>query len=427
VSQLLLAQGDARSLPLADTSVHCIVTSPPYYGLRDYGTGTWQLGLEALHDCQGWATGENCEECYICHMRAVARECWRVLRNDGTMWWNIGDSYNAAGRQGHGTRIGYKQGTNRASATGQDAHRSTAPGLKPKDLCMIPARLALAFQADGWYLRSEIIWSKPNPMPESVTDRPTRSHEQVFLFSKGEQYFYDQDAVREKPTMKPQRRLTPQTRQERQYAVDGWAQPRILREEPARDGNPSGRNTHTVWRLTNEPTPWAHFATMPTALAKRCILAGTSAQGVCCTCGAPWVREVTRVRHGQQDYGGKYLAASAPRNGRKMNASVRAARAHGMAHDTPFVAPLTTGWRPSCAHDAPAQPALVFDPFVGSGTTLLVARALQRHAIGTDLSLSYLCDIARTRLGLATLAAWEGRSAGTTLETYTDLPLFSLT
>ena len=181
---VLLCQGNALHLPLKDASVACCVTSPPYFALRRYDCGPGKLGLEESPDA------------YIAAMVQVFREVRRVLHPMGTLWLNCGDSYNAAGRNGHGTRIGYKQGTNRASATGQDACRPQSTQLGEKQLLGMPWKLAFALQADGWILRSEIIWHKLNTMPESVQDRCVKSHEQVFMFAKQARYFFDMEAVR---------------------------------------------------------------------------------------------------------------------------------------------------------------------------------------------------------------------------------------
>ena len=216
---------------LEDESVHCVVTSPPYWGLRDYGTGTWEGGdAECDHDQRrrerdpdskqatsngssrdGLAGRETCRKCgarrvdnqlgleptpeaYIERMVEVFREVRRVLRKDGTCWLNIGDSY-ASGEVGR--HDGYNPTGTSGKPFGERQHRRVNSGLKPKDLCMIPARLALALQADGWFLRSQIVWAKPNPMPESVTDRPTSAYEFVYLLTRSARYFYDAEAVRE--------------------------------------------------------------------------------------------------------------------------------------------------------------------------------------------------------------------------------------
>jgi DNA modification methylase len=383
----LLIQAESRAVPLADTSVHCIVTSPPYWGLRDY-TVEGQLGLEKLHDCLGWATGQDCGACYICAMRAVARECWRVLRDGGTFWCNIGDSYNAHPGQRKDTD---KAGTKQVSNAGSVAigSRSVA-GLKPKDLCGIPWRLALALQADGWTLRSEIIWHKPNPMPESVTDRPTRSHEQVFLFSKGERYFYDATAIQE--TCAP--RAGGNTSLSYSVAGEGAILGRTTLPHAGlahRDKQGDGtRNARTVWTLATEPTPYAHFATFPTELVRRCILAGTSEHGVCGACKAPWVREVEHQRFldGHIPVTGSFCKPEDPFR----------LPANGKGHYRYSTVTTEHGWRPTCACDAPLAHATVFDPFCGSGTTLAVACALGRDSLGTDLSYPYLHGIARLRL-----------------------------
>jgi len=214
---VLLVRSDARSIPLADKSVHCCVTSPPYWGLRDYGTAE-QLGLE------------DTPEAYVANMVEVFREVRRVLRDDGSLWLNLGDSYASSPASG---------GEQSATMTGGEHKRTPRtrytrpPGLKPKDLVGIPWRVAFALQADGWYLRSDIIWHKPNPMPESVRDRPTKAHEYLFLLTKSKRYYYDADAI-----------------------------------------NPAGRNKRSVWTVATAPYAGAHFAVFPPKLIEPCILAG---------------------------------------------------------------------------------------------------------------------------------------------------------
>ena len=222
-----------RELP--DESVHCCVTSPPYWGLRDYAT-EGQLGLEKT------------PEEYVAKMVEVFREVRRVLRKDGTLWLNLGDSYAGGGNnRGNNSPLFDKQASN-FGATGQVGIRDVPDGLKPKDLVGIPWRVAFALQADGWWLRSDIIWAKPNPMPESVTDRPTKSHEYLFLLTKSANYFYDAEAIKE--------------------------------------GAEQSRNKRSVWTVATAPYPEAHFATYPPDLVKPCILAGTSAKGCCAKCGS---------------------------------------------------------------------------------------------------------------------------------------------
>jgi site-specific DNA-methyltransferase (adenine-specific) len=184
LNQFILGNALTVLRQMPENSVQCCVTSPPYWGLRDYQV-EGQLGSE-----------ESPEE-YITKMVEVFGEVRRVLRADGTLWLNIGDSYNAAGRKGHGTRLGYKQSTNRASAAGTDWPRPSAENLKEKDLVGIPWLLAFALRADGWFLRQDIIWNKPNAMPESVKDRCTKCHEYLFLLSKSKRYYYNADAIKE--------------------------------------------------------------------------------------------------------------------------------------------------------------------------------------------------------------------------------------
>src|SRR5688572_482884 len=191
-----IVQADARHIPLADESVDCVVTSPPYWGLRDYGV-EGQIGLERLHDCLGWARGTECDECHVCVMRKVFREVHRVLKPTGTLWMNYGDCYATTGK--NRTR---DQATAKTGLTGgldsQCAclvqQSKVVGGLKSKDLVGMAWRVAFALQADGWYLRNDIVWAKPNPMPESCTDRATRAHEYLFLLAKSEKYHFDQDA-----------------------------------------------------------------------------------------------------------------------------------------------------------------------------------------------------------------------------------------
>ena len=203
----------------ADRYQSC-VTSPPYWGLRDYGI-PGQIGAEP-----------TLQE-YIDHLVAVFREVGRVLNTSGTLWLNVGDGYTSGGRK-------WRHADKKNPARGMDYRPETPEGLKPKDLLGVPWRLAFALQADGWYLRSDIVWNKPNAQPESVKDRPSRSHEYVFLLSKSKDYYYDYEAVKEKALKKG-----------------------VL------------RNKRTVWDVNTQSFPEAHFATFPTALVEPCILAGS--------------------------------------------------------------------------------------------------------------------------------------------------------
>lgn len=245
---------------------------------------------------------EQTPEAYIAAMVEVFRCVRDVLADDGTLWLNLGDSYNAAGRTGHGTRQGFKQGTNRASAEKADNCRPSVETLKPKDLIGIPWRVAFALQADGWYLRQDIIWHKPNPMPESVTDRCTKAHEYMFLLSKSERYFFDSDAIKEQSVTGDIRRpygskgawdLDGRPEEQRpngkprgkggKNAFRGQGHFRSADTGPAnREGRDMAdvgagetRNRRSVWTVPTQPYNGAHFATFPPALIEPCILAGS--------------------------------------------------------------------------------------------------------------------------------------------------------
>jgi DNA modification methylase len=251
-----ILEGDCRETlaTLPAGSVQTCVTSPPYFGLRDYGRDG-QMGLEPQPD----------------EFVAVFREVRRVLADDGTVWLNLGDSYSAYnGNAGMGGPVGLTQTTERPKLP--KGHGLVAKALKPKDLIGIPWMVAFALRADGWFLRSEIIWAKRNCMPESVTDRPTRAHEQIFLLSKRPRYFYDHDAIREEDLGRDHAR-TVLDGQPSLEPSGGLAAPnRGLRTVAGRDG--LGRNKRSVWTVATQPFPGAHFATFPPKLIEPCILAG---------------------------------------------------------------------------------------------------------------------------------------------------------
>jgi DNA modification methylase len=282
-----------RELP--DCSIHCCVTSPPYWGLRDYGV-EGQIGLEKT------------PEEYVAKMVEVFREVKRVLRDDGTLWLNLGDSYATTGgavKDEFKKLLGCSDAMLKASKYdhSRSMDRFSGLGLKPKDLVGIPWRVAFALQADGWYLRSDIIWSKPNPMPESVTDRPTKAHEYIFLLTKKPKYYYDFKAILE-PANYDGRKDTKYKGGKKDvscFAHERW--PNKIPENnyglngagfKGRSGNygPDGellchsidgapaRNKRTVWTVTTKPFKEAHFATFPEELIEPCILAGCPEGGV---------------------------------------------------------------------------------------------------------------------------------------------------
>ncbi len=249
-----IIQGDAFMVlqQLPDAFVQCCVTSPPYYALRDYHVDG-QIGIEETPDQ------------YIEHLVAVFREVRRVLRPDGVLWLNIGDTYANDVKWG-----GHPSGKHQKELHGMVRPRRFT-GLPGKNLLGIPWRLALALQADSWYLRSDIIWSKGNVLPESVKDRPTKAHEYLFLLSKSERYFYDADAIREPA-------VTESNRRNKSHEVWGQLAPLTPIGEGQREWNhPLGRNRRSVWQVNTTPYPGAHFAVMPAKLVEPCILAGSRA------------------------------------------------------------------------------------------------------------------------------------------------------
>ena len=269
--------GDCREVlrALPDDSVHCVVTSPPYWGLRDYGVAG-QMGLEPT-------LGEHIDA-----MVAVFEEVRRVLRPDGTCWINYGDVYANDGKWGGSTGGKHAGGLHGKTGIGR---QKRVTGLKPKDLCMVSNRLAIALQDAGWWVRSEIIWHKPNPMPESVTDRPATAHEKVWLLTKSAQYWYDAESVRTEAKKRGRQshgrhtlgqdipsdqRRDKQRGHGRRHAGfnDRWDN-MSKQEQMAK-----GANLRNVWTLATKPFPEAHFATFPPDLAKLCIRAGCPEGGV---------------------------------------------------------------------------------------------------------------------------------------------------
>lgn len=428
--------GDAltelRKLP--DESVNMCCTSPPYWGLRDYGTPPVIWGGDQNCEHQ-WAStpprrvrkstdvvnkeskqatnlGANCDllpanacpacgawrgnlgleptpELYVQHLVEVFREVRRVLRSDGVLFLNLGDSYftppagNKDGRP-HQNAYGDNEEVARSMFRASQAKGGYHPVLKQKDLCGIPWRVAFALQADGWWLRQDIIWAKPNPMPESVRDRCTKAHEYIFMLSKSARYWYDAEAAKE-----PSIWSTIPGRRYQSHAPGGSERPGGNRklDEP----NPKGRNLRSVWMVTTKPMPKVfgteHFATFPPEIPERCIKAGCPGE-VCAKCGEPWARiterEPIKLRPNSASNRGHSLYLSgqsgqSPQRG-SMSVSVR-----------------TFGFIPNCDCNAKAKSGTVLDPFFGAGTTGLVALRLGREFIGIELSEQY-CQMARKRI-----------------------------
>lgn len=421
--------GDAleqlRALP--DESVQACITSPPYYGLRDYGVDG-QIGLE-----------ESPEE-FIDALVAVFAEVRRVLRSDGTLWVNLGDSYNARQR---GSDAGWDKSRLSNPARIQKAQaaslrpRPRRAGSKAKDLLGMPWTLALALRDDGWWLREEVIWHKLTPMPESVSDRCTRSHEQVFRLTKSPRYFADQDAIR-KPlaakTLTTFGSLRVPNGGGALVKADNWG--RGVQERKPRlgpDGEPAGANRRSVWTVEDEYSVWgrlfervdaaglpwlqaqldawlrdrgepgsvwplasqpfreAHFATFPPALVEPMVLASTSPTA-CGVCGAPWSRRVevdgepkTRDRPALLE-GATQVPGASPD-----------LRRHGGHHGDSTRPRHTVGWDPTCDHEDASARCVVLDPFSGAATTGLVALRHGRSYVGIELSVEY-AEMSRQRI-----------------------------
>lgn len=406
--------GDAleimRGMP--DGSVHMVVTSPPYWFLRNYGVDG-MIGLEPTLDQ------------FMSNLVNVFREVRRVLRDDGVCWVNVGVSY-AANRS-------YQVTDNKHTDVGNN-HGSNVPfGYKPKDLIPQPWLLGMALMQDGWWLRSEVIWSKKNPMPGSQQDRPTTAHETILMLTKSARYAFFLDQVRENHKDKKVVNgiyigsgINKSEYDEKQRS-DGISRPPIKMNN--REYNPNGRAIRTVWTFATEPMGWqmckacgtvyapdeyrrlkdrklkfgaqvelnkicrtckltnqwlSHFAAYPQELVRRCILASTSNKGVCSKCGAQWMPEVELTRKPRGD-----------RFGCKDNSAFD----HGQASSEymQIVGAKITGYSPSCKCNAPTAPPLILDPFLGSGTTGLTASKLGRDFIGIDLN-HYYCRMAEERI-----------------------------
>lgn len=418
-----------RSLP--DNVVQCVVTSPPYYGLRDYGTATWEGGdKNCTHRRESkksdkTITGHKnfdemlgvgdaiqkdiCAYCgakridnqiglektpeeYVQKMVEVFREVRRVLRDDGTVWLNLGDSY--CGYKGDNycknPETSKLQFNNHIPVANNIGTPQTS-GLKSKDLVGIPWRVAFALQADGWYLRSDIIWNKPNPMPESVTDRPTKSHEYIFLLTKSPKYYYDSEAIKEKGTIPA--------------GTKGGYTGKEASLQGLKYSNTSGweytgtRNKRSVWNIATKPNFEAHFATFPPELPEICIKAGTSQKGCCPKCGCPWERIVERTNPSKQSFIKDHITQSGAVGSIRTRQSISSLHRNISCDGKKGVYSnaKTIGWQPTClcGLQEPEQqalepiPCIVLDPFVGSGTVIQVARSLGRIGLGFDLNPNY--------------------------------------
>lgn len=522
---------------LPSKSVHTVCTSPPYWGLRDYGTAQWeggdqacnhkhektgtvqvldrngkpgsnntswqgaakhatvklgdycakcgaervgdgQLGSEPSPDCgqlllagDGLYRRGNCGRCHVCKMVLVFREVKRVLRDDGTLWLNYGDSYSGGGKSvanprerpelksGDGKGVGCLSWSTRDTTV-----NSGSSGLPSGNLVGVPWRVALALQADGWVLRQDIVWSKPAPMPESVRNRCTKAHEYIFLLTKGMGYFCDMEAIKERQKVAySSSDFLPDSDKDQAEGAGGAAAKasRANRSPDVIEGGMS--NKRSVWTVSSQGYAGAHFATFPPRLIEPCILAGTSAHGCCGDCGAPW-RRVVEERKLTRERPNEYVKRTGEDG-----------TGNSCGNTVAGVEVKTTGWRPTCEchgkivkarkivagygsyhdheedgvayglrqngkgpssvvgeptkefertveeyvsdlplEDHPVIPCTVLDPFVGSGTSVATANALGRRGWGIDLSEKYLKENAVPRVegGLMSRPATVGLVPG---------------
>lgn len=442
----------------------CVVTSPPYWGLRDYGTAAWAGGDpacdhlgEPFRTSMGvnvnTGTGQDvknltkrqpfklvCGKCgarrqdfqlgleptlgeHIEAMVRVFREVRRVLKPQGTLWLNYGDTYatsvngrsaadtKATGNDDRtfrdkpfstvgpvydpkgGSKGGGYRGANKGNALPPSGRVCSGGVLKPKDLCGVPWRLALALQEDGWWLRQDIIWHKPNPMPESISDRCTKAHEYMFLLAKSERYYFDAEAIKEPG-------VTPAGTKGAKGSAERAAVPGVNARPPEYKVYDGMRNRRSVWTVATKPFKEAHFATFPPALIEPCIRASTSERGNCPICGKGWVRIVKK----RTEFCGGSGAAG--RTAEEVNASGKWA---GQQYGTnlklgPVNSTETAGWRPTCKCElATPVPARVLDPFGGSGTTAVVSEQLGRDCALIELNGDYV-EMARRRIDTALAA-----------------------
>jgi DNA modification methylase len=360
-----------------ENSIDCCVTSPPYWGLRDYG-------------CYGQIGLEKTPQEFVAKMVAVFAEVHRVLKPEGTLWLNLGDSYanSNPGSGGKCVLAGAGKAMKEARYTGIKRDVSC---LKPKDLCGIPWRVALALQEFGWYLRQDIIWHKPNPMPESVRDRCTKAHEYIFLLTKSARYFYDAEAIKEDSV------------DEESYTGRDFRAARAIAEANARPhSNPNSlereccvkayptRNKRSVWTVTTKPFSEAHFATFPPDLIEPCILAGCP-KDVCSKCGKARERILRPSEMYKKMLGRDLMKKNEHNKGEVLQ--------KGMCLETmpKACANYETVGFTDCGCGEGFKVGIVLDPFMGSGTTALVAAQNGRNYIGCELNPEYI-KIAQERL-----------------------------
>ena len=376
---------------LDDNSIDCVVSSPPYWGLRDYGV-EGQLGLEKTY------------QEHIKNIVEIFRAMKPKLKETATIWLNYGDSYAATV---NGTKVKDIKNDDRGFV---DKPFSTIQGvLKPKDLVMIPNRIAIALQDDGWWIRSEIIWHKPNPMPESVKDRPTSAHEKIWLITKSKKYYYDADAIRvpqkQDSIARAGRDVWKNNKTDSgNYSIPNVDSAKKLNQkvlDTVAEGKIPMANKRNVWTVTTKPFKGAHFATFPKDLIEPCIKAGCP-EKICVECGKPYIRKI-KIGNYNKEYqkscggnvDGKYTGKSTKnyKGAKAQNPSETKKRILESLREK-----IDLGLHKNCeCNTQDYKPGIVLDPFGGSGTTGIVSKHLKRKAILIELNEEYI-SIAKKRI-----------------------------
>ena len=376
---------------LDDNSIDCVVSSPPYWGLRDYGV-EGQLGLETTY------------QEHIKNIVEIFRAMKPKLKETATIWLNYGDSYAATV---NGTKVKDIKNDDRGFV---DKPFSTIQGvLKPKDLVMIPNRIAIALQDDGWWIRSEIIWHKPNPMPESVKDRPTSAHEKIWLITKSKKYYYDADAIRvpqkQDSIARAGRDVWKNNKTDSgNYSIPNVDSAKKLNQkvlDTVAEGKIPMANKRNVWTVTTKPFKGAHFATFPKDLIEPCIKAGCP-EKICVECGKPYIRKI-KIGNYNKEYqkscggnvDGKYTGKSTKnyKGAKAQNPSETKKRILESLREK-----IDLGLHKNCeCNTQDYKPGIVLDPFGGSGTTGIVSKHLKRKAILIELNAEYI-SIAKKRI-----------------------------
>ena len=398
-----------------DESIDCVCTSPPYWGLRDYGTAEWEGGDENCKHIkktqkQGGEANrpsreltifqydKKCKDCgairkdsqlgleetpeeFVANLVKVFSEVKRVLKKEGTVWLNLGDTYSA-------TRWSNTPSTTGISTTESDIVLQKKTKLPDKNLVGIPWRVAFALQSDGWYLRQDIIWHKPNPMPESVQDRCTKSHEYIFLLTKSPKYFYDIDAIREPFNDGGLKRIN-QNIKNQIGSERGNGGARLNGNMKAVSDENKGANKRSVWSITTKPYKEAHFATFPIELPTYCIKAGCP-EKVCKKCKKPIIKESYRENKLNVGYGNQHTPSGTHK------------KIGGKYQKFMEENPKKIIEKPTCSCNAGFEGGVVLDPFFGSGTTGLAAQEQSKHWVGIELNPEYI-EIANRRLAQKTL------------------------